>query len=158
MSRLMIDSNVVFIATAQIGEAWAAVILEEVAKGRVPAATDTFFLQELLDVYHRDGELRLGKRLYRSFRALCGDCRPVTAEDFDLAARMFAEGAEASPRDLLHAAVMRNQGIPRIFSIDGPRFDHVPGVQRVKLPELLAELGLKGNYTYERTRPDLHRP
>jgi hypothetical protein len=151
MKRLMVDSSVPFIATGQIGEAWAAVILEEVARRRVPAATGCLYLLELLDVYAKNGALRLGRRMQRSLRFLCGEVLPARVEDFDLSARLFEEGVDASPRDLLHAAVMRNHGVERVFSVDGPKVGHA-GVERVELRALLQELGLKGNYTHERKK------
>lgn len=153
MKPLMIDSNVVFIATGQIGEAWAAVILEEVAKGKISGATDALFIQEILDVYFRENTHRLGRRMARSYAALCECILPVTVEDFDLSAELFAKGEACSPRELLHSAVMRNHGIEKIFSVDGPAA--FPGVERVALRTLLQELGLKGNYIHDRSKQPL---
>jgi predicted nucleic acid-binding protein len=71
--------------------------------------------------------------------------------DFDLAYELFQKSNTALPRDLIHAAIMKNANIPDIFSIDGPNFDAIEGIHVVHLPELLKALELKGHYINERT-------
>lgn len=146
----MVDSSVPFIATGQIGEAWAVVILEEIVKQNIEGRADTFSLQEILDRFDERGNRYEGRKMYEAFRGIVPDAVSVRAEDFDRAAELFSRYPEASPRDLLHAAVAERTDIRDIFSIDGPAFDNMQEIRRVRLPILLQELNLKNTHTYER--------
>lgn len=150
MKRMMVDSSVPFIATGQIGEAWAVVILEEIVKQRIEGYTDTLYLQEVLDRFSERGEMYHGKKIYYAFWGIIPNVAPVAEEDFDRAAELFSKYSHVSPRDLLHAAVAERAQVPDIFSVDGPAFEEVEEVRRVQLPVLLQELNLKNTYTYER--------
>lgn len=150
MKKLLIDSNVVFIAVGQIGEAWAAVILEEVARRRVAAVMDVLSFQELLDRFAHTGELYAGKRIFRCCRLLFAGPAHVTVDDFDRSFELHQQYPQVSPRDLMHAAVALNHGITAIFSVDGTRFSDIAGLSPVPLRALLRTLELQNTYTYER--------
>ena len=150
MKEFVIDSNVVFIATGQIGEAWCVVILEEVSKGRVPGLTNTFYTQEILDVYYNHGTHLKGKKLFKAFNRIVDGMLSVTVDDFDKAYELFQRNTEQSPRECIHSANAINNNLKDIFSVDGPRFDDIPEVERVELNTLLEKLKLKGTYNYER--------
>lgn len=141
-----------FVATGQIGEAWAVVILEEIAKGRVNACTTAFYLQELLEVYERGKEPFKGKKIYFAMRAILPDALEVAEEDFERSYELYRRYPSLSPRELLHAAVMERNGIGEIFSLDGPVFEGLDFIRVIRLPDFLAELGLDGEYVYERFR------
>jgi hypothetical protein len=51
LKTFIVDSNVALIATGQIGEAWAVVILEEIAKGRFIGISDVFFFRKFSIVF-----------------------------------------------------------------------------------------------------------
>jgi predicted nucleic acid-binding protein len=146
----MVDSNVALIATGQIGEAWAVVILEEIARGRFVGISDVFFLQEVLDRFFLLGENYKGKKLCKAFRKIMNKNLGATVQDFDLSYELFLKTKSASPRDLIHAAIMKHANILDIFSIDGPNFDIIKDIHTIHLPELLKSLELQGHYINER--------
>lgn len=150
MKKIIIDSNVPFIAPGQIGEAWAIVILDEAIKQNIKGYTDVLYLQEILDRYFYINENYKGKRIYFSFKRIPVGIFSITVRDFDLSHKIYKENKGVYPRDAMHAAVALNNKVPDIFSVDGPSFDKIPGVRRVDLSNLLQELGLKKTYTYER--------
>lgn len=150
MKTFIVDSNVALIATGQIGEAWAVVILEEIAKGNCKGISDMFFLQEILDRFHFLGEGYKGKKLCKAFRKIMNENLDVTVADFDLSYELYKQSPEANPRDLIHAGVMKNAGMLEIFSIDGPNFDLIAGIKTIHLPTLLQSLKLPGHYINER--------
>lgn len=150
MKTFIVDSNVALIATGQIGEAWAVVILDEIAKGRFIGISDVFFIQEILDRFYFLGENYKGKKLCKAFRKIMDKNLGATVEDFDLSYELFKKSEMASPRDLIHAAIMKKAGVLDIFSIDGPNFDKISGIHTIHLPELLKSLELQGHYINER--------
>ena len=150
MKKIIIDSNVPFIATGNMGEAWAVVILDEAVKQNLNGYTDVLYLQEILDRYFYINENYKGKRIYFSFKRIPVGIFPVTVRDFDLSYKIYNENSEVYPRDAIHAAIALNNKVPDIFSVDGSSLDNIRGIKRVDLPHLLRELGLKKTYTYER--------
>ena len=66
------------------------------------------------------------------------DVLPVTRRDVDTAARLFAqygpEGVKA--RDVIHAAVMQNNGLSTIISTD-THFDQLPSLECYKVNYVL---------------------
>jgi predicted nucleic acid-binding protein len=140
-----------FIASGQIGEAWAAVILEEIAKGRVSACTTVVTLQEILERFFYIGDLRLGVFMHRCLKHIAGRVLEVTVADFDASAKLFKIHPDKSPRDLFQAAVMKNNGIKEVFAIDGPDYSGIDAVNVVHLDNLIKELKLSGNHVDERT-------
>lgn len=150
MKMFIVDSNVPLIATGQIGEAWAVVILDEIAKGRFVGISDIFFLQEILDRFYFLGEGYKGKKLCKAFRKIMDKNLGATVLDFDLSYELFQKSKKATPRDLIHAAIMKHANIQDIFSVDGPNFDIIEGIHTIHLPELLKSLELKGHYINER--------
>lgn len=146
----MVDSNVALIATGQIGEAWAVVILDEIAKGRFTGVSDVFFLQEILDRFFLLGEHYKGRKIFTAFRKIMDENLDATVSDFEKSYRLFKVSPKTSPRDLLHGAIMLNAGLTDIFSIDGPDFDSIEGIHTIHLPELLKSLKLQGHYIHER--------
>ncbi len=150
MKKIILDSNQPLIATNQIGEAWTMVILKEVAKEKIEGYTDIFYLQEILDRYFYINEIFKGKKIFYAFKNIVTDIFSITPEDFDLSYKLYKKNKEISPRDLIHAAVGINNNITEILSIDGPGFDKLKEIKRIKLPDLLKSLNLKNNYIYER--------
>lgn len=140
---LAVDSNVTFIATGQIGEAWAVVILEEIAKGKVEACQSVLHLLEVLDTYQELKESDLGRRMYRALRRIIPQTIELTLEDF-LAA---SETTGVHPRENLVSKSMLRNGVKKVFSVDGPTYEEL---EVVHLKVLLQQLNLTGNYINER--------
>lgn len=140
---LAVDSNVAFIATGQIGEAWAVVILEEIAKGNIEACQSVLHILELLDTYAHLGEASLGKKMYHAMKKIIPDIKDVTVEDFLAAAKT----SDVHPRENLVSKSMIRSNVKKVFSVDGPDYHEL---EWVHLKKLLAQLNLPGNYINER--------
>ncbi len=151
LKEFLIDTNVVITAAGQIGEAWAVVILEEVAKGKIPACTTAMNLQEILELFCFTGQRFLGQKMHRCFKEIVDRVLPVSVSDFDASYRLFKKHPAKSPRELLHAAVTMNHKVTKIFALDGPDYSDISTIQVLKLKNLLQALKLPGNYIYERT-------
>ncbi|MCB0420256.1 MAG: PIN domain-containing protein [Bdellovibrionales bacterium] len=151
MSPLLIDSNIPIIASEQIGEAWATVILNEVAKGNCPAFTSVLYCLEILESYWQQEKAFEGRVLYKNFKSLLDDqILPLTVEDFDLSESLFKRTPHLPPRDLIHSAVAIRHQMTDLFSIDGPTYTDIEEVRCVTLNELLRQLKLTGDYIDER--------
>lgn len=140
---LAVDSNVAFIATGQIGEAWAVVILEEIAKGNVEACQSTLHLLEVLDTYNVLEESDLGKKMYRALRKIIPKTIDIRVEDF-LAA---SQTPGVHPRENLVSKSMLRNNVKKVFSVDGPEYKEL---EIVHLKVLLEQLNLTGNYIDDR--------
>lgn len=146
---LAVDSNVAFIATGQIGEAWAVVILEEIAKGHIEAAQSCLHLLELLDTYDHMNEGQLGKKMYAAMKRIIPTVIDVTVDDFLSA----AQTPGVHPRENLVSKSMRRHDITKVFSVDGPTYTEL---EWVDLKKLLQQLNLPGNYIHERFKNKHH--
>ncbi len=107
--------------------------IRRIVSGHIDAFTDSEVLQEILYRYFAIAEKARGLAVFDSFATLMKDrVLPVTEADVILA-RQFADSfGDLSPRDLVHLAVMRNQGITRIITADAA-FDAVGWVRRFDL-------------------------
>lgn len=94
---------------------------------------NTEVLQEILYRYVMIEKGDTGLSICRDIEALEIDVLPVTREDmnrvFELFERYKSKGLP--PRDLIHAAVMLNNGISHIISAD-KHFDAIKEVKRVR--------------------------
>jgi len=107
-------------------------IMTEVAKGRLDAAIDTETIQEVL---YRYGALRkwdLAVSVATELLIVVPTVHPVLLADARLAVDLFRQTAPrvVPARDLIHVAVMRNNGINEIISAD-EHFDRVDGITRL---------------------------
>ena len=92
--------------------------------------TDTEVYQEVL---HRYVSIRRHDAIDPAIASLDGivdEVLPINIADVRGARELIASVEGISARDALHAAVMRNAGIERIFSLDRG-FDACPGVERL---------------------------
>jgi predicted nucleic acid-binding protein len=106
--------------------------MEKVRRGQVEGCTSTEVLQEILFRYTGLGRRDLATQVYDLFAQLCPVVFPVSLADTDRARDLLGSGTGASVRDLLHAAVMLNNGVTRIATFDRG-FDAIPGIERLKL-------------------------
>lgn len=115
-------------------------LLTEIADGRLPAAIDTEIIQEIL---YRYGSLRRWDIAVQMSISLM-DMMPVVYSiqivdmytAVELAARYGPQGIKA--RDLIHAAVMQNNGLTQIISTD-KHFDQIEGIVRLDPQALFLE-------------------
>lgn len=106
--------------------------LEKVQAGTIEGCTSAEVLQEILHRYHRLNLPDTAREVYEAIVDLCSVVFPVSKEDTDLAIEILTERKEASVRDALHAAVMRNHGVEWIATFD-QGFDSIAGIKRLEL-------------------------
>lgn len=132
--RVFIDSNIpMYVAGKEHPLRGPSTrFLARVRSGEVEGYTSTEVLQEILYRYVGLRRPDLAAEVYDLFAGLCSVVLPVTIADTDRARDLVRAGTPASVRDLLHAAVMLNNEVTRIASVD-EGFDHVPGIERLAL-------------------------
>ena len=106
--------------------------LERARGGEVEICTSTEVLQEILYRYAAMGRIDIATTVYDLFVRLCPVVLPVTLADTDRARALLPESPGVSVRDVLHAAVMLNNGVHEIATFD-EGFDRVAGITRVRL-------------------------
>ncbi len=106
--------------------------LARVQSGEIEGCTSTEVLQEILYRYVGLRRADLAVEVYDLFVGLCSTVFPVTLADTDRARDLVRGGTPASMRDLVHAAVMLNNGVTKVATFDAG-FDHVKGVERLPL-------------------------
>lgn len=115
-------------------------VMGEIAAGRLEAAIDTEIVQEVLYRYGAIGRWRVGATLAENLLDLVDKVYPVQPEDIRLTVELFrryaAEGIPA--RDVIHVAVMRNNGLSEIISTD-THFDLIEGIRRLDPQTLFAQ-------------------
>lgn len=96
-------------------------IMRSVANGDLEAYTDTEVFQEILYRYFKINRRELGLQVFDTYAQIMhGSVLPVRFEDMSLAREFINEASNAklSPRDLIHLAVMLNNGIKHIITTD----------------------------------------
>ena len=106
-------------------------VLASIADGKLQACTSAEVFQEILHRFIHIGDAETGRKIIDEFYVLMkGWILPVTIDDI-LAAKVFSEKYPKAPsRDLLHLAVMKNNGITTILTVDN-HFDMFEEVRRV---------------------------
>lgn len=107
-------------------------MLTQVARGQIAAAIDTEIIQEIL---YRFGALQKWKTaviMANSLLELIPVIYPIRATEASLSVELFEQYAQKGPtvRDMIHVAVMRNNGINRIISTD-THFERFEGITRL---------------------------
>ncbi len=95
-------------------------ILFDVEIGKLPAVINTEILQEVLYRYSHIGLAEKGIRLCREIFEYPLTILPVVIADMRAAVDLFEARRliGIKPRDAIHAATMRNNGIVRVLSAD----------------------------------------
>ena len=138
---LFIDVNIPMYATGRSHPYKPACVwlLREIAAGRLAAAIDTEIVQEVLYRYGALGEWAIATDMAQSLLDLVPTILAVTPADMRLAVDLFSQfgpqGVKA--RDVIHAAVMQNNGITEIISTDR-HFDLLPNVTRIDPQDIFA--------------------
>lgn len=112
-----------------IKEACAKIIMD-IAKGVLPAVTDSEVLQEILYRYWHIKQLEKGLQVFADFERLMPTILSISRNDLTGAAQILLAHPQLAPRDALHIAVMKNNDIDTIYSTDTD-FDIIGEIKRV---------------------------
>jgi uncharacterized protein len=106
-------------------------IMNEVTHGRLLAAIDVEVIQEILYRYGALGRHADAVTMATDLLALVPDVYPVTPADVQAAVAFYQQYAPhgVRSRDVIHAAVMLNNGMTEIISADR-HFDLMAGIHR----------------------------
>ncbi len=107
-------------------------ILTDVEQGILQTAINAEILQELLYRYSHIQLAQKGIQLCRDILCYPLTVLPITEADVELALDLFEEyqGVGLKPRDAIHAATMRNNGLRQLISADKD-FDALDFIVRV---------------------------
>lgn len=115
-------------------------IMTAVAAGELPAVIDVEIIQEILYRFGAAGRWPLAISMAENILKIVPVVLPVTTKDMkltvDLTRTYGPIGAKA--RDLIHAAVMRNNGLQTIISAD-THFDMIDGLTRIDPRRFVSE-------------------
>lgn len=138
MTRVFIDTNVPMYAAGRPHPLrdGAQATIRHIVSGELDAVTDSEVFREILYRYFFIGEREKGLRVFDSFLEIMkGRVLPVTEADLGEARRVAEQLPMLHARDLVHLAVMRNNGISTIITAD-EGFKQVAGVTCLALGEL----------------------
>ncbi|NIV33373.1 MAG: PIN domain-containing protein [Anaerolineae bacterium] len=138
----LLDVNVPMYAAGQAHPYKEACVwvMTEVAEGRFPVAMDAETVQEILYRYGGLQQWETGFALASSLLDLVPTVYPVSLDVIRLTLDLFRQYAPqgVKARDLIHVAVMQDQGLTRIISTDR-HFDRIAGIVRVDPQALWTE-------------------
>lgn len=132
MTAYFIDSNVVMYAvgTKHRYKASCQQILKRVAEESLVGVTSTEVIQEILYRYFMIRKRKEGIEIARDFSAVISDVLPITPQDMELVLSLLKQHLSLPPRDALHVAVMKNNGLSQIITADN-HFKVVKGIKRI---------------------------
>jgi predicted nucleic acid-binding protein len=113
-------------------------ILEMIEGTEIRAAIDTEVIQEILYRFHRLDMQKQGLDLSQNVLRLNPRILPVLKRDIEYALILFEKYSSSSssfrkipPRDVLHTAIMLNNSITKIITVDRHFGDAIKEVERV---------------------------
>ena len=110
----------------------AAKILARIENGLDEATTASLTVDEIVWVAIRRASRETAIALGRRFLALANlRVVPVSASDMVAALNLMAIHKKLRPRNAVHLAIAKREGISSIASLDGD-FDGLPGIDRVR--------------------------
>ena len=129
---IFVDSNVpmYLVGAEHPNKVRVTRLLAQIVRENERLVTDVEVYHEVL---HRYVSIRRHDAIdpaFASLDAIADEVFPVRMADLRVARELIASVSGISARDALHAAVMRNAGVERIFSLDRG-FDACPGLQRL---------------------------
>lgn len=131
---VFLDVNVPMYAagTAHAHKDACAWVMTEIAQGRLTAAINTEIIQEILYRYGALKRWSIAVTMSSNLLTLVPTVFPVSPTDIHLTVRLFQRYAPQGikARDLIHAAVMQNNGLKKIISTD-KHFDLIDGIVRI---------------------------
>jgi predicted nucleic acid-binding protein len=115
-------------------------VMTEIAKGRMEAAIDTETIQEILYRYGALREWQVAVSMANNLLTILPKLYPLHPADIRLAVKLFEQYAHkgVTARDVVHVAVMKNNGLTKIISTDA-HFDLIEGITRLDPKALFAE-------------------
>jgi uncharacterized protein len=107
-------------------------VMQAVADGQLTAAIDTEIVQEILYRYGALEQWEVATAMASDVLTLASVVYPITLEDIRLTVDLFAGYARkgVTARDLIHVAIMKNNGLSEIISVDD-HFDLIEGIMRI---------------------------
>ena len=139
-NRVFIDTSVFMYARGKehpLKASCSHIILAMAKEGTLghygTPVVNTEVLQEILYRYVMIEKGDIGLSICRDIEALGVEVLPVTRDDMNRAFELFERYAaqDLPPRELIHAAVMMNNGISHVISAD-KHFDAVKEIKRVR--------------------------
>lgn len=132
MSLYFIDSNIVMYALGKEHEYKESCIkiLKLLGEEKITTVSSTEVLQEILYRYFMVGKAKEGLEIAKDFYLALTEVFPVTKEDLEKAFKLFGKYLNFPPRDSLHAAVMINNGLKKIITVD-KHFDGIKEIEKV---------------------------
>ncbi|MEN3002631.1 MAG: type II toxin-antitoxin system VapC family toxin [Armatimonadota bacterium] len=138
----LLDVNIVMYAAGREHpyKAPCQAILTQIAQGNLIVAIDVEIIQEILHRYGAQGRHNEAVQLATDLLTLVPLVYPVTAQDVHRAIELFQRYAPQGirSRDVIHIAIMLNNGIHEIISTD-KHFDMVADIRRIDPMELYAQ-------------------
>lgn len=131
MKRVFIDSNIPMYWAGRTSEFKEPCrrMLESVAGEELEGYASVGVLQEILYRFRHLKDMSVGRQIFDLFSETATAVLSVTEQDVYLA-RSLSEKHSCGPRGLLHLAVMINNSIATIISVDKD-FDSVGSIERV---------------------------
>ena len=129
---LFIDANIPMYAEGRDHrlKAPSAEFMLAVARRRVDAVSDVEVLQEILHRYRAVGRQSDGFVVFETFATAVQIFHAIALDDLWECRAILKRHRGLQPRDAIHAAVMRRNGIRTVVSYDR-HFDELPDIERV---------------------------
>ena len=140
---LFIDVNVPMYAAGAThpNRASCEWVMTSIANGRIRAAIDVEIVQEILHRYGALNSWEVADKMATNILRIIPVILPITVRDIVQTvtlARMYGHAKGIPARDLIHAAVMKNNGLTTIVSTD-KHFDHIIGLTRLHPQQLMEQ-------------------
>lgn len=114
-------------------------VMTAIARGKLQAVAAVEMVQEIFHRYGSLGKWDVADSMARNVLRLIPVWLPITVEDMWATtelARQYGPTHGIPARDLIHAAVMRNNGLRLIVSTD-KHFDRIAGLTRIHPQQLM---------------------
>ena len=112
-------------------------LLSQLGQQPLEYTIDTELLQEIMHIYSVRGQRSFGLTLFDDIFTIFPDPNAIGRNEILAARRVVEEYPAISPRDAIHAAVVRTQGLEGIVTTD-KALGQVAGVTRFDPAELAA--------------------
>lgn len=129
---IFVDSNVpmYIVGTPHSNKDRVDALLEQLRADGEELVTDAEVYQEILHRYTSVRMPHLVDEAFRSLDDIVSEVYTVGRHDMDTARDLLRAVSGISARDALHVAIMRREGITRVFSFDNG-LDACPGIERI---------------------------
>jgi predicted nucleic acid-binding protein len=129
---IFVDSNVpmYLVGADHPNKAVTQSLLERFARERQRLVADAEVYQEVLHRFTALGRRDALQPTFDVLDALTDEVFPVLHDDVRVAKDLLGTHPALSARDAVHVAVMRREGVSRIFTFDAG-FDSVAGLERL---------------------------